>query len=425
LIHVILHLGLFLLGLGLIRIFRPKKPGEASTLCWAFITAYLVRLNMILLLHVFSRDGIFMLDDGHYDEQGRYLASLLPALNLTDLPDQLGTQHVAYPLIVGLVYFIGGPSILSAKLLNAFFGALLVPVVYWLASEFRGDDPGLPRRAAWLAALFPFDIAWTALLLRDTILELLFTFLLAATVAALKRRSYLLMGVVALTLYALNLFRFYAVFVWAGALTLAAVAWLARRIDSRVQSKAWIYFCGIITGTVLLFIVSLPWLAQQFQFVRGLLIQMAGLGEDTGETPLSFALNIGFVASFFRAIFVYLFAPFPWVFGGSDDSINYIFYPGMYAIFALFPFFAAGLWKMVRALEPVNVFLVAAFTLHGVIEIYVFQGAPRQRMMTDGIFLLCAAMAWPLRHSFARKTRFAYAALILIALGHIILHALD
>lgn len=424
-IHVLLHAGLFLLGLGVLRLFRPQSQGEAAALTWSYIVAYLVRLSVIVLLHVFSRSGIFMLDDRGYDEQGRFLASVLPALHLSDVSEQLGTQHVAYPFIVGLVYFIGGHSLLSAKLLNAFFGALLSPVIYWLASELRTDDPGLPRRAAWLAALFPFDIAWSALLLRDTILETLFAVLLAAAVAGFKRRSYLFLGLVMLLLYTINFFRFYAVFVWAGAITLAAVAWLARRIASRVQGKPWIYFCGITAGAIFLGFILLPWLVAQFQFVRLLLLQIAELGEGGDTTPLSFALNPGFLASLSRAVFVYLLGPFPWVFWGIDDPVNYLFYPGMYAIFALFPFFIAGLWRMVRMLDPVNVFLVAAFALHGLVEIYVFQGAPRQRMMTDSVFLLCAAMAWPLRHRFATKTKYAYGALILIALGHTILRTLS
>ena len=419
-----MHLGLFLFGLGIIRLFRSHKSGETASLAWAYIVGYLVRFGAILLLHAFSRDGIFMLDDRGYDEQGRYLAHLLPTLNTADLSYQLGTQHVAYPLLVGMVYFIGGHSILSAKLLNAFFGALLVPVVFWLASELGGDDPGLPKRAAWLAALFPFDIAWSALLLRDTILELLFTFLLAATLAVLKRRSYWLAGLVALTLYAINFFRFYAVFVWAGALILAGVAWFARRIAGKNEVKAWVYFFGVVSAGVLLFSLFLPWLVQQFQFFRLLALQVAGLGEGGDATPLLFAFNLGFVASLARAVFVYIFGPFPWVFWGIDDPVNFIFYPGMYVIFALFPFFAVGFWKAIRTLDTVKVFLAAAFVLHGLIEIYVFQGASRQRMMTDSVFLLFAATAWPMRHSFAGKTRFVYAALIVIAVGHTLLRAL-
>ena len=422
-IHVVLHLTLFLLGLGIIKLFRPRNSGETAALAWAYVAAYLVRFCAILMLHAFSHDGLFLLDDRNYDEQGRYLAHLLPALNTADLSYQLGTKHVAYPVIVGVVYAIVGHSILSAKLLNAFFGALLSPVIYWLASEVNSDDPELPKRTAWLAALFPFDIAWSAFLLRDTILEVLFTFLLTATIAGLRRRSYLFIGVVALTLYVVNLFRFYAVFVWAGALILAGLAWAARRIASRNQSKPWLYFLGLNAAGILLFSLTFMWLVQQFEFARIFVLQIAGLGEGGDTTPLQFALNLDFVSSFARAVFAYIFGPFPWVFWGNDDPINYILYPGMYVIFALFPFFAAGFWRAIRALEPVKVFLVATFVLHALIEVYVFQGAPRQRMMTDAIFLLCAAAAWPMRHRFSQKIRLTYAALILIAVGHSIVRA--
>lgn len=423
-IDTLLHIGIFLLGLILVRLFRPQNRDDASNLCWAFIAAYAVRFIVILVLHAFSRDGIFMLDDRGYDEQGTHLANMIPVLNHIDLANQLGTTHVGYPLLVGLIYFIGGHSILSAKLLNAFFGALLVPIMYWLGSELGGDDPGLPRRAAWLAALFPFDIAWSGFLLRDTILEVLVAFLLAATIATIKRRSYVFLVLVGLSLYVIDFFRFYAVFVWAGAITLAAIAWLARRLVARAPGKSWMYFAGGTAGLIFVIALSLPWLLQQFQSARVLALQVAGLGDGGDATPLSLGFNISFLGSLARAIFVYLLGPFPWVFWGIDDPVNYLFYPGMYAIFALFPFFIAGIWNMIRLLDPVKVFLVGAFVLHALIEIYVFQGAPRQRMMTDSVFLLCAASAWPFRHAFAMQTRLAYGVLIMIALGHTILRVL-
>jgi hypothetical protein len=422
LIHIVLHFVLFFLGLGMIKIFRPRRQSETATIAWAYIAAYLARTATILLLHAFSHDGTLMLDDRGYDEQGHYLAHLFPWLSTTNLADQLGTKHVAYPVIVGFVYFIGGHSILSAKLLNAFFGALLSPVIYWLASELGSDDLGLPRRAAWMAALFPFDIAWSGLLLRDTILEFLFTFLLAATVATVRRRSYRFCGVVLVTLYVMNYFRFYAVFVWTGAIVLAAIAELARsRIGRQDLKRAWIGFFSLTAAGAVTLNLSLLWLVQQFDFVKSLALQVLGLGEGGDARPLSFALSLGFAASFARAVFVYIFGPFPWVFWGIDEPVNFIFYPGMYVIFALFPFFAVGFWSTVRNLEPMKIFLISCFVLHGLIEIYVFQGAPRQRMMTDAVFILCAALAWPMRHNFARTIRFTYAALILIAVGHTIL----
>jgi hypothetical protein len=426
LIHVFLHAGLFVLGLAVIWLFRRRTKSDTGSLMWAYILAYFIRFIFILALHVFSRDGLFLLDDRNYNDQGRYLAHVLPALNLassSDLTNQLGTHHVAYPLIVGFVYFVGGLSILSAKLLNAFVGAVFAPVIYWLSSALGRDDRGLPLRAAWIAAVFPFDIAWAGFLLRDTILEVVFTCLLAATVAFLRQRSYLFLGLTLLTLYIIDSFRFYAVFVWAGAMTVAALAWLARRIASRFKGNHWVYFGGITAVGVCLVTMSLPLLLRQFQFVRIVALQIAGLGEGGDATPLSFGLNLGFLASLFGAVFAYFLGPFPWVFWGNADPINYLFYPGMYVIYALFPFFVAGFWKMIRGLDPTNIFLVAAMVLHGLIEIYVFQGASRQRMMTDAVFILCAAVAWPARQRFAARTRLAYASLILIAAGHTILRA--
>jgi len=107
-------------------------------------------------------------------------------------------------------------------------------------------------------------------------------------------------------------------------------------------------FWGVTVGLIFVIAVSLPWLLQQFQNVRVLALQIAGLGDGGDTTPLTFSLDVRFLVSLARALFVYLFGPFPWVFWGIADPVNYLFYPGVYAIYGLFPFFVAGLLKMLR-----------------------------------------------------------------------------
>jgi hypothetical protein len=422
--HTLLHVVLFLLGLGLIKLSTSRNnENDRGALFSAYVLAYVARVAVIVLLHLISPDGLFMLDDRAYNEQATYLAGILPDVNISDVQAELETQHVAYPFIVGLTYLIGGHSILSAKLLNAFFGALLVPVLYWLTAELGEPDSGLPRRVAWLAALFPFDIAWAAFLMRDTILEFVFTLLLACTLAGLKQRSYMLIGCATSLLYLMNFFRFYATYVWCGAVLLAGIAWLSRKANHAQPPRAWLWFIGInITGLVLLSVVF-PFFENFFPSMRLFSASLEILANSPDAKLLVFSFTPGYVSSLVRAILVYFFSPVPLVLWGGAALTDYVLYPGMFVLYVLFPFFAVGLWRLVRGLDPLKVFLISAFVLHAAVEIYVFQSGTRQKVMTDGIFLLCAAVAWPDRHALSKKLQLAYATLLFVALSQMAIKA--
>lgn len=413
-----LHLGLFLAGLGILKVFRPQDCDDAKSLRRAYIVGYVLRFTAIVLMHHFSADGMFMPDERGYDGEGNYLAFALPYLTFKQLPGILGTTHVAYPVLIGLMYSFAGNAILSAKLLNAFFGAMLAPVLYWLASELRTSDAALPRRAAWLAALFPFDIAWSAYLLRDVVLELFFTLLLACSVSAIKRRSWGLVCLILPLAFLMDSLRFYAVLIWAGAATLGVIAWLAHRYGKTNRRSWWRWFLGITIGGVLLLTAVFPVLESRFPAIHFLALSVRVLGESGGDTKvLVFSASPVFIITAFRAVLTYMFSPVPWIFWGGAVLTDYVLYPGMLLIYGLFPFFAIGLWRMLRSLDPAQVFVVAAFLLHAMIEIYVFQSGTRQRVMSDSVFLLCAAAGWSLRAKFPRGIPWAYAFVALVALS--------
>jgi len=403
--HFVIHL--FAVAICALFLNRVGKE-DGRRLVGIFAVAYLVRGAFILCLHQFSHTGLFFFDDVQYHEQGQLIAF---GKNIGPLSEALGTTHTGYPALIGWLYSVADRSILSAKMLNALFGALLVPVAFAICRQLWPQDKDAAFRSAWIVALFPSAVAWSGFLLKDVSLELLFAAIILLTLVAIwKRNVWAALGLLA-ALYLASLFRFYAVAIWAGALACAGIGYLVRRFIPK-------YRMGMLVAASVLSVAglwnALIWLAPYSETVR----TGAAFAYSAMSAPDVKLLDTSFT-TVARGIFVYLFGPFPWVFGGFDP-VNYVLFPGMYVAYAMFPIAVVGFWKQIRDLEPLKIFAFAPIILLAIIEIYFFQGAPRQRLMCEFLFCMCFAVTWPVRQEFSRITKLSYAAFGLVAFGHIL-----
>ena len=119
-----------------------------------------------------------------YPDEREYHAIAHNVLSERDLRDNRGrraSRAPGYPLFLASVYSIAGERPFVAKLAQAFVGAVMCIAVMALARRFFGEPAGLFAGA--LAAVYPFLIAYSALLLSETI----FTLLLLVAVLALDR----------------------------------------------------------------------------------------------------------------------------------------------------------------------------------------------------------------------------------------------
>src|SRR5579884_217939 len=169
--HIIIHAGLFIGSLLVTYYCTPRK--DAALIAKIFVVGYLIRVIGILAIHYMSPHGFLALDDRAYDDEARFIASNLSLNMVRDAAAYIGSAHTAYPIMIALLYKAAGASVLSAKLLNAIFGALCIPVAYRLAAELSNKQIGIT--AAWMCSFFLFDIGWSGYLLKDTLLLLLFT----------------------------------------------------------------------------------------------------------------------------------------------------------------------------------------------------------------------------------------------------------
>ena len=136
--HLVFHLTLFASGLVTVWIIAPA--GEKRAFVAIYVIGYVLRLLAIVLVHQISLSGLIFADDRGYDEQARYLASDWSLSNLNFASAELGTTHTGYPILLSTLYAFLGPSVFSAKVLSALFGALTAPVAFFLAAEVTGEQ---------------------------------------------------------------------------------------------------------------------------------------------------------------------------------------------------------------------------------------------------------------------------------------------
>jgi hypothetical protein len=388
----------------------PKQ--DHKSVIPAFVTGYVIRFAAILVMHQLSPSGLLLLDDIGYDAQGRFLASPLSFQAIRSATVDLGTLHTGYPIVVALVYGLVGPSILSAKLLNAVFGGLCAPVAYLLTAEFS-ENRSARITATWIACFFLYDVGWSGYLLKDTILLLLFSALVVIAVRFARTRSITLLVLALSFLYAISYFRIYATATLLAAVVFAAAIQLGRKTGRSRISR-------IISITVALVAVALlaSVLFASYSNTIGFLAWYSTTidqFDSNGVTPLHFALVPSFFSQVLRSCIVYLLGPFAWVF--SHIAVTQaVFYPGMYLIYFLLPFFFLGFWKLFSQHRWASTFVLLCYLLHAAVEIYVFQAGERQRMMTDVIFIVCAAMGWGLRKEHFRFIVCIYLLLAFVAL---------
>jgi len=223
------------------------------------------------------------------------------------------------------------------------------------------------------------------------------------------------------SLYILSKFRFYAVTTWAAALVLALLAWLAWRIVPDDPRRRWKIFACTLLALGLLLAVSWTFLVQRIT-AFGEIVMAAEVfrGHDVYQLLVP-APSLGYLVALARASILYSFGPTAWIFW-DIAPIGLVFYPGMYVIYALLPFFLIGVWRLVRELRPAVIFVLAPLLLHALVEIHLYQAGERQRMMMDAPFILCAAVGWQFRSEYPRAVRYVYIAFTVLVIGHLAAH---
>jgi len=408
--HIIIHAGLFI-GSLLVTYYCTRRE-DADLIARIFVMGYVIRVVGILAIHYMSPHGFLALDDRAYDDEARFIASNLSLNMVRNAAAYIGSAHTAYPIVIAMLYKAAGTSVLSAKLLNAIFGALCIPVAYRLAAELSNKQIGIT--AAWICSFFLFDIAWSSYLLKDTLLLVLFTAAVLVIVQLYKKNYFINIGLLIILLYVVYYLRIYAIAVLMSAAVFAVAIEGARKIGKSGGAQAIIL---AIVGLTLIEVAGTIFdkYSDKNSFLRWYRVSMK-LFDASGQFKLlHFALSTEFVTKLAHGCVSYLLAPRAWIFANAPFA-QVMFYPGMYVIYFCLPLFLLGSARLFLQRSWAATFVLLCYVVYAAVEIYMYQSGGRQRMMTDVIFIVCAAIGWHMRDAHVKFVRLVYLALLYIAI---------
>jgi hypothetical protein len=351
-----------------------------------------LRLAVMVIAHVGSLSlgdrGILFIDDQTYFRAGSALADVWRAGHTPDPTGAAlaGTYQLGYQLFLGVLFTLGTSSILLGKFANVLLGGLTVFVTARLAGRVIGEHA--KRNAAWLTALAPTLVWWSAPLLK----EALATFLLAVGVLAVtwlpRARAVATLAVVMPALLVLR---------GAGGVALAigaavGIAVAARQAEGRWLSRPLKVF-GIATAAGLLavaLVVSHGHPGAFYAQYRNVVADMFHVyqGGNVARAPYDTVKS--------------LVTPLPWTFDRATRYWDRGLYPGMWLLFCAYPLAAAGAWRLRRRPEMWAVVVAAATSL--VVNALTTGFAFRQRSMIEPLLLLLAlagARSWPVAGRYA------------------------
>lgn len=169
----------FLTGF-LIRRFTKLEDG--NFLLKLFILAVVIRLFLCLGLHLYSlsigRDGSIFYDDAGIPRLAWRITQYYKGASKS-IYDPLGERNF-YTNFLSILFYFFGFSYLTAKMFNVLFGALTAIFIYFISKEIFNRK--IAKLSAVLVAFFPSLILWSVVNLKDSLVILLISVILWATV---------------------------------------------------------------------------------------------------------------------------------------------------------------------------------------------------------------------------------------------------
>lgn len=359
-----------------------------------------LRLTITVAVHVASLlgggGGFYYHDDARYDGVARTISGAWLDGHLIDpgAYDYAGSATFGYPLVVAVVYTLVGQEALAAKLVNVLLSTAVVLVTGLLARRLLGERA--KTAAAWLVALAPTLVWWSAPLLKEPLVTLLFTWGLLAALSLPRFASLLSLG---MAIVGLVLTRLQAAAVLAG--TIAILGLVAASREHRRWAAQFVAAGGVLLGAAAIGLSG----HGPGRLVEDLRANGASMLDVYGSSSLS--ADVG------RS----LLGPFPWVFDATATTWNMALYPGVWLLYALCPTIAAGLWRL-RARPFVLAYLLLPVVAFVVIN-SIFAGvAFRQRVTVEPLLLLLALAGADTWRAVARRGAVATGAVAPIALVH-------
>lgn len=161
--------------------------------------------------------------------------------------EQFRTGSGLYPWVIANLYAVTDRSPLMMQAINALFGTLIVYNVYQASRMLRGEHAA--RRAAWVAALLPILVLYSAVSLRETAIVFPLTLGLVYLIRWDRARR-LRHLILALALFAISTaFHTVVVVVFLALAVIVVIRWSAAFLRNRPKT-AFRYFVGATAGLI-------------------------------------------------------------------------------------------------------------------------------------------------------------------------------
>lgn len=202
--------------------------GGVATLVWAHRIGVVLPAAVglaaqgVTTVGLYGAIGLWAPDAIVYDELGQEFAAFWKG---GPDPSAVSNGKEAFPVMLGAVYFVVGTAPGIGLVMNWASHGLLIPVLASLA--MRVDLP--PKPTAWIVALFPPALFWSALLLRESITWLLIAVFLFALAGIARRITVRDVAIMVAALVALMWFRGTAAVILAGVSMVVLVLTAKRR----------------------------------------------------------------------------------------------------------------------------------------------------------------------------------------------------
>ena len=342
-----------------------------------------LRVVVMAIAHIGSLSlddgGIMFLDDRTYLRGGDELAAEWRAGRTPDPSayELAGTYQFGYQAFVGLLFTLGTTSVLLGKAVNVLLGTATIYVVARIAGRVLGDRAQV--RAAWVAALAPTMVWWSAPLMKEALATLLVALGVLAVVSLPRRGAVIGLGAVAAALVLVRLPAAIALFTGTG----AAVAVAGWRAEGRWLSRPLVAFGATVLAGLAAIVLVVPQgnpvaFFDQYRDTAGRMFD-----QYQGSDPLRWPYDV----------LKSLVTPLPWVFDEGTRNWDRALYPGVWLLICAYPLALLGIRRLWGRPELVLLLgtAVTALAVNAGTSGFTF----RQRAVVEPLVLLLVVAGTP------------------------------
>lgn len=316
-------LGFLALGLGLVVIvvLAARRRDLAAPLLAGFLARSVLALIDETVIRLPGQDDSFRFDHFAYYWARNGLAGTM---------EHLGTGAELYTWFISVFYAVLDRSRLMMQAVNVLFGSLIILNVAGLARTLAGSNRAAVT-AAWLVALFPSLVFFSAVLLREVAVAypLTLAMLLFARWYADRRPVQVVGALVAVAVSMAFHSGAGAVFL-AGGVWLVAL-WLREIVTGRFRHLGRNTVALVVGAAIIGVVLSSGFGLDKFQYVStGDLKELTRAQENyaTGRAVYLEDLhpdsNLDLAWQTPIRLLYFLFAPFPWMLRGPADLIGFV-----------------------------------------------------------------------------------------------------